>query len=123
MAEAPAANLSGKRLLVVEDEYLIATDLALSLEDQGATVVGPVGSIADALALIATESTLDGAILDINLGHERAWDIAEELRRRGVPFIFATGYDAWITPEAFRDVPRCEKPVDTRVLARLLDAR
>jgi len=59
-------------------------------------------------------------VLDVNLGQERAWPIADELRRRCVPFVFTTGYDAWIFPEAYREAPRCEKPVNTRVLARLL---
>jgi CheY-like chemotaxis protein len=123
MADRQAEALRGMRLLIVEDEYLIAADLAIALEEQGAAVLGPVGSVADAIALIAAEDTFDAAVLDINLGRERAWPIADELRRRGVPFIFATGYDAWIIPEPYRDVPRCEKPVDTRVLARLLNAR
>ena len=120
MADPQAEGLRGRRLLIVEDEYLIAADLALTLEEHGATVLGPVGSVADAIALIAAEQTLDGAVLDINLGRERAWPIAAELRQRGVPFVFATGYDPWIIPELYRDVPRCEKPVDTRLLARSL---
>jgi CheY-like chemotaxis protein len=113
-------GLRGRRLLVVEDEYLIAADLALALDDGGAEVVGPAGSVEDALELIAAQSPLDAAVLDINLGNERAYPIADALRERGVPFIFATGYDPWIIPQAYRDVPRCNKPVDLRVLARLL---
>jgi ActR/RegA family two-component response regulator len=123
MSDREAERLHGMRLLIVEDEYLIAADLAVALEERGAMVLGPVGSIADALALIAAEDTLDAAVLDINLGRERAWPIADALRQRGVRFIFATGYDPWIIPEPYREVPRCEKPVDTRVLARLLNER
>jgi CheY-like chemotaxis protein len=123
MTDRQAEGLRGMRLLIVEDEYLIALDLAVALEEHGASVLGPVGSVADALALIASEDTLDAAVLDINLGRERVWPIADELRQRGVPFIFATGYDAWIIPEPYRDVARCEKPVDTRVLARLLNGK
>jgi CheY-like chemotaxis protein len=122
MAECPAVSLQGRRLLIVEDEYLIAADLAGTLVNGGAEVIGPVGSVADALALISADAP-DGAVLDINLGEERAYSIADELRQRGVPFVFATGYDAWVIPEAYRDIPRCEKPVDTRVLARLLTRR
>jgi DNA-binding LytR/AlgR family response regulator len=122
MAECPAVSLQGRRLLIVEDEYLIAADLAGTLVNGGAEVIGPVGSVADALALISADAP-DGAVLDINLGEERAYSIADELRQRGVPFVFATGYDAWVIPEAYRDIPRCEKPVDTSVLARLLTRR
>jgi len=120
MTDRQVVGLRGQRLLVVEDDYLIATDLAMTLEDLGAKVVGPAGSVRQALEVIAAEGALDGAVLDINLGQERAWPIADELRRRGVPFVFTTGYDAWIIPEAYRDVPRCEKPVNAGVLARLL---
>jgi CheY-like chemotaxis protein len=117
---AEPGGLHGKRLLLVEDDYMIATDLARALAEEGAAVVGPAGSVADALALIAGGAALDGAVLDINLGREPAYPVAAALRERGVPFVFATGYDAWIIPEPFRDVPRCEKPVDMRTLARLL---
>jgi CheY-like chemotaxis protein len=120
MADREAEELRGWRLLVVEDDNLIAMDMALTLEDLGAAIVGPAGSVAEALELIAVEAALNGAVLDINLGQERAWPIADELRRRGVPFVFTTGYDAWIIPKAYRDTPRCEKPVNMRMLARLL---
>jgi hypothetical protein len=60
------------------------------------------------------------AILDINLGGAMVYPVADALRARGVPFIFATGYEAWSIPEAYSDVPRCEKPVDVRqVTSRL----
>ncbi len=120
MAESGTEALRGKRLLVVEDEYLIAVDLACLLEDRGVVVVGPAGSVGDALQLISREGALDGAVLDVNLGRERAYPIADALRERGVPFVFATGYDEWILPDAYREAPRCGKPVDIRMLARLL---
>jgi ActR/RegA family two-component response regulator len=122
MDEPRAGTLRGKRLLVVEDEFLIATDLARSLEDDGVDVIGPVGSIDDALKLISTEHALGGAVLDIKVDGQLAYPIADALRDRGVPFVFATGYDAWVIPDSYKDVPRCEKPVDTRLLARLLSA-
>jgi CheY-like chemotaxis protein len=105
---------------VVEDEYMIAVDLARALEDLGATVIGPAASVADALALVAGESALDLAILDVNLGVEKVFPVADDLRARGVPFIFATGYDQWLVPSAYADAPRFDKPVDTRALARAL---
>lgn len=112
--------LRGRRALIVEDEYLIAFDLARTLEDLGVGVVGPARSVADALALIATEAKIDAAVLDINLGDEKAYPIADALLTRRVPFVFVTGYDSSIIPAAYAGAPRCEKPVDVRVLARLL---
>jgi CheY-like chemotaxis protein len=112
--------IHGRCVLVVEDEYIVAEDLAQSLKDLGAEVVGPAGSVADALALVASLPRLDGAILDLNLGNERAFPIADALRARRVPFVFATGYGSDSIPEAYREVPRCEKPVEPAALSRLL---
>lgn len=120
MTEPRPNLLRDRRLLVVEDEYIVAMDLAGMLEDRGVTVIGPAASVKDALALISAEEVIDGAVLDINLRGERAYPVADALRARGVPFVFATGYDAWTIPEPYADVPRCEKPVDTGALARLL---
>jgi CheY-like chemotaxis protein len=120
MADAARSVLEGRHVLVVEDEYMIAVDPARALEDLGATVIGPAASVADALALVAGESALDLAILDVNLGVEKVFPVAHDLRARGVPFIFATGYDQWLVPSAYADAPRFDKPVDTRALARAL---
>ncbi|MGF1627658.1 MAG: response regulator [Alphaproteobacteria bacterium] len=111
----------GKRLLVVEDEYLVATDLACALEAMGVMVVGPAGTVEDALDLVESDGgRLDGAVLDINLRGERVYPVADALTARGVPFVFATGYDMATVPETYAQVPRCEKPVDRARLTRLL---
>jgi CheY-like chemotaxis protein len=120
MTELKADLLRDRRLLVIEDDYTIASELAEALEAHGAQVIGPAGPVADALALIAAQAEIDGAVLDIDLHGEGAYPVADALRGRGVPFVFATGYDAWIIPAAYAAVPRCEKPVDTRARARLL---
>jgi CheY-like chemotaxis protein len=121
MADRQGGNLQGRRLLVAEDEYLLAVDIAQSLEDAGAEVVGPASSVKDALGLVASEDgKLDGALLDINLREERVYPVADALLAAGVPFIFATGYTAHVIPEAYADVPRCEKPVDRAQLTRML---
>ena len=105
--------LARRRLLLVEDEYLVAADLAWALKQAGAEIVGPAGSVADALELVRDESDrLDGAVLDINLGDERVFPVADALTERGVPFILATGYDASVIPPAYASTPRHEKPVD-----------
>ncbi|MCK1282598.1 response regulator [Bradyrhizobium sp. 44] len=112
-------SLLGRRLLVVEDEYMIAADLARALEDRGAEVIGPAGSVEDALNLVAAEQRIDGAVLDINLRGERSYPVADALRTRGVRFVFTTGYDAWAIPDAYAAVPRVEKPVNIKALSGL----
>ncbi len=104
--------LTGKRLLIVEDEYFIASDLKRALETQGATVVGPVGRVADALALIE-RAPIDAAMLDVNLGSAMCFPVAELLQSRGVPFLFLTGYDGWTLPEGLRTAPLMVKPFDS----------
>ncbi|HYI06219.1 MAG TPA: response regulator [Reyranella sp.] len=115
--------LRGRRILIVEDEYIVALDLAQSFEQIGAAVVGPVGSVASALALLSEETALDMAVLDINLGREKVFLVADALRARGLPFVFASGYDASSIPGAYRDVPRFEKPIDINALARELECQ
>jgi DNA-binding response OmpR family regulator len=107
-----ATTLTGRRLLIVEDEYFIASDLKRALEAHGMVVVGPVGRVADALALIEREP-IDVATLDVNLGTAMCYPIAEQLKARGVPFLFLTGYDGWTLPEWLRDVPLLIKPFDS----------
>ena len=116
-SSSPLASLRGRRVLVAEDEYMLAEDLRAELERVGALVLGPVPSVAEALELVTAEPGPDVAILDINLGGEMAYPVADALRARGIPFVFATGYDAWSIPEAYKDVPRAEKPVEVKQAA------
>ena len=113
-------SVRGRRILVVEDEYMLAEDLREDLESQGAEVMGPVASVADAMDLLRSGPAPDMAILDINLGGEMAFAVADALRAGAVPFIFATGYDAQAIPAAYADVPRSEKPVEVRLVASKL---
>lgn len=83
--------LAGKRILVVEDEYLIASMLANALASERAEVVGPVGTREAGLALMETEH-IDAAVIDLNLRGECSDALGSELRRRHIPFLIATGY-------------------------------
>lgn len=111
MSEHP---LEGMRILVVEDEYLIADDMRDVLLGAGADVVGPVPNVTAAASLVASEERIDAALLDINLGGTIVFGFADTLKTRAVPFAFATGYDSSVIPDRFADVPRLEKPVKAR---------
>jgi len=111
MTVHPAADLSGRRVLVVEDEALVSMLLEDMLEDLGCQVLGPVMRVSDALAALAEpDARFDVAILDVNLGGERCFTVAEALRARGTPFILSTGYDDGGIDEGWRDRPILRKP-------------
>jgi CheY-like chemotaxis protein len=109
-----------KRILLVEDEYLIAQDMACELLSLGAEVVGPVPTVEQALRLIEEEPGLDAAFLDVNLAGDHAYPVVEALRERGTPIVFTTGYDADAIPARYADIPRCAKPVTRTMLERIL---
>lgn len=112
----PDGNLSSLRILVVEDEFFLAEDLARVLAGVGATVVGPAPRVADALHLIENEERLDAAILDVNLGGETVFPVAAKLESRGVPFVFATGYNERDLPARYAQITRLEKGLEDRQL-------
>lgn len=95
---------------MVEDEYLIALQVETSLGDAGAEVVGPVGTLRGALNAVSGAGRLDAAVLDINLRGETVYPLADALVARGVPFVFATGYDQATIPERYAGVAVCDKP-------------
>jgi CheY-like chemotaxis protein len=109
----------GLRVLIVEDEYFLAEDLADRFRRLGAEVLGPAGTVAEALRL-ASNVQIEAAILDVNLRGERVYPVADLLRQRQVPFVFASGYGGELEPESYSGVPRCIKPVDFVALARIL---
>lgn len=116
----PEQSLKGLRILVVEDEYLLADDMRDALADAGAEVLGPVPSVTAAASLAAAEPHLDAALLDINLGGTMVFDFADVLKARAVPFAFATGYDSSAIPDRFSGVPRMEKPVKAQQVLAVL---
>jgi DNA-binding NarL/FixJ family response regulator len=103
------SGLAGRSVLIVEDEYFIAIDLREALERAGAEVVGPVGTAAEATALIAA-SPPDLAVLDINLRGKMSFDVADALAARHIGFIFATGYDGRLVPERHAGRVLVQKP-------------
>ncbi len=105
--------LDGKRILVVEDDFYLASDEKALLERAGASVIGPFRSSCREHELEAAGS-VDGAVLDINLGEGPSFEFAELLTGRGIPFIFVTGYDAAVIPAEFVGTPRIEKPIRER---------
>ncbi|WP_420138863.1 hypothetical protein [Sphingomonas sp.] len=105
--------LADTRILVLEDDYYLATDLQASLEAAGATVIGPFSDEAEA-ALALTAQPTDYALIDVNLGQGASFEIAQILKENVIPFAFVTGYDAGIIPDRYAAVPRFEKPVDIR---------
>lgn len=113
-------NFSGRRVLVVEDEFLVALGLEDNLKSLGYTVVGPVSSLSAAMAAAARER-VDAAILDVNLGGESVYPAAAILANRGIPFIFCSGYTGAVrVPPQFADAPRVAKPYTSRVIADAL---
>ncbi len=111
MTVQSTADLSGRRVLVVEDEALVSMLLEDMLEDLGCQVLGPLMRVSDALAVVAEPDTqFDVAILDVNLAGERCFTVAEALRARGTPFVLSTGYDDGGIDEGWRDRPILRKP-------------
>ena len=114
---------SGRRVFVVEDEMLVAWLLEDMLAEIGCAVVGPAGSVNQALAMIDVEA-IDVAVLDVNLNGEMSYPIADALAARGVPFVFVTGYDKDRMLEGYRTCPVLQKPFHrvelTDTLAKLL---
>jgi CheY-like chemotaxis protein len=120
--EDRAVSLAGRRVLVAEDEYLLAEELREALVELGAAVVGPFASVAEVCQAIEAEPRLDAAVLDINLRGEMVYPAADRLKARGTPFVFATAYGAEAIVERFQDVPRTTKPVGAKRAAALLKA-
>ncbi len=108
--------LNGQRVLVAEDQYLIAEDMRRAVVALGGEVLGPVGQVAAAAEMLERDRP-DLALLDINLHGETIYDVAEQLRAAKVPMIFATGYGAPDIKPGFTDAVRLEKPVTAEALA------
>ena len=111
-------TLKEKRILIVEDEYFIASDLKRALKAEGAIIVGPVGNLEAGLSL--AEETLDAAVLDVNLEQTLSYPIADRLRNLGVPYMFLTGYDGWSLPVEHQATARLAKPFGSQVVVTMV---
>ncbi len=110
------AALGGKRVLVVEDNALLAANIVRNLKMVGVSVVGPVARLEAAVELAAT-AEIDIALLDVDLDGTPVWPAADRLLRRGIPFVLATGYEAsLVVPRRFQDCPVLNKPFSVREL-------
>jgi CheY-like chemotaxis protein len=117
-----AGVLGGARVLIVEDNFLIAADLDLVIEDAGGRTAALAGSIEQALQVLATDP-VDGALLEFKLGERDAGAVVEALRRRGIPFVFYTGLR--VGPDFRRRFPEAgvvEKPAPAHLLVEALAA-
>jgi CheY-like chemotaxis protein len=102
--------LNGRRVLVVEDESLVAMLLETILEDMECIPVGPASNIDDGEVLARDTVDLDAALLDVNVAGRQVFPVAEVLKARGVPFVFSTGYGEGGLPEEWRGQPTIQKP-------------
>ena len=116
---ASNAFLTGARILVVEDEFLLACSLEEELNGFGYNVIGPVSTLAAAREAVAHE-TVDAAVLDVNLSGDMVFPFADDLIARRIPIVFLSGYGLAIIPKRFHSLPRLAKPSDTATLDREL---
>ena len=115
---AAAQTLAGRKILLVEDDQLIAHETVRAFEESGAVVVGPAASVHDALALVGQNARL--AVLDINVTGEKVYSFAAVLADGGVPFVFATSCSRAEIPRRYAAVPRFGKTPDPQRVARAL---
>jgi CheY-like chemotaxis protein len=111
--------LAGRRILVVEDELLVAMLAETLLAEAGCQIIGPIGRLSSAIKA-AEEEQIDAAVLDVNLNGEPVFACAEILSRRGIPFLFVSGYGASGLPASFKDRPILTKPYRSAALLALL---
>jgi len=110
------------RVMIVEDEWLIAEMIAEDSRAAGYEVAGPVPSVARAVRILDEENAVDAALLDVNLGRDSSFRLAEMLLERDIPFAFLTGYVRQQLPPHLEDAEMLSKPVNPRVLRRTLDS-
>ncbi len=117
------APVAGRRVLIVEDDYHVASSLAFAFEAAGVGIVGPVATVEEALTVIAAGGRIDGAVLDINLRGQMAYPVADALLEQGVSFVITTGYDEHAVTQRYPGIACFEKPaIGTRLIEALFGA-
>jgi len=101
---------AGRRVLIVEDESLVAMLLETILEDMGCVPVGPAATVDEGLQMVTGGEHIDAALLDVNVAGKQVFPIAQALKDRGVPFVFSTGYGEGGLPDEWRGQPTLQKP-------------
>ena len=115
-----SSELSGRRVLVVEDEVMVSWVLEDMLAELGCEVVGPAARVSQALAIVEAE-TFDLAVLDVNLNGQKSFPIADALVARSVPFVFSTGYNKDGIPDTYKAFPLMQNPTTALILASPLE--
>jgi DNA-binding NtrC family response regulator len=113
--------LAGRTVLILEDEYLLASALQDAVEQMGAMVIGPFSRVQQALQSIDDGHVPDVGLLDVNLGSEYSYPLADLLAERGIPTVLITGYDTSALPEAYRSLSYLRKPFDLASITSALD--
>lgn len=116
-----SSPLSGKSVLMVEDEYLIADALCSAFEMEDVRVVGPFPSVRTAMEELDKGATADAAVLDVNLNGERVFPLADRLMADNVPIVLTTGYDSDAIPCNYAHLERLQKPVHLHELFGCLE--
>lgn len=115
-----AKPLAGLRVLIVEDEFLVAYELETEMEELGAEVVKVAGLLSEALE--AADGDIHGALVDIHLRDEDSYPLIDKLSAAGIPLILTTGYDLRTLPEPLRACPRVAKPFAPAQLQQMAQA-
>jgi DNA-binding response OmpR family regulator len=115
----PHDALTGRRILLVEDEAIVSMVLEDMLTELGCEVVGPASDLEQALEMLEADS-FDAVVLDLNLNGLPSYPVADALAQRGVPFLFSTGYDN--LKNGYRNLPTLQKPYGQEQLGAKLNA-
>lgn len=113
-------GLAGRKILIVEDESLVAMLLETMLEDMGCELFGTASRVPEALEMLSGDDRPDAALLDVNVAGETVYPVAELLKARGIPMVFSTGYGQGGLAEGWHDQPNLQKPYTEPMIQQAL---
>ncbi|MDO9639919.1 MAG: response regulator [Pseudotabrizicola sp.] len=111
----------GCKILVMEDDYIVALDLCAHVKSLGITVIGPAGKVRDGLELARSAQTMHGALLDVNISGQTVFPVADVLIERNIPITFVTAYDMATLPPQYRKFRQIDKPMDPAEVSQALE--